>query len=113
MTSDNDKLGNSIKQTLDNSVDDLDAATLSRIRQVRTRALEKAEGQSINWFSVTSGALATACVMVFAVIILLRSESLPQNVPVDDLDLISSSESFEFYEDLEFYQWLETNELAG
>ncbi len=113
MSKENDKLENHTRQTLDNSVDELDAATLSRIRQVRARAMEKAEGKSINWFGVTSGALATASVMVFAVIILMRSETLPQTVPVDDIELISSSESFEFYEDLEFYQWLETNELAG
>ncbi len=110
---DKDKLAVNIKQTLDDSVDSLDAQTLSRIRQVRSRAIEQTEDRSLNWFGLMSGALATACVMVFAIMILLNSPDTSQMTPIDDLDLISSSDNLELYEDLEFYEWLEDEALFG
>ena len=111
-TEDN-KLETGIKQALDNSVDLLDAETLSRIRQVRARAVAKAETGSFNWFGVMSGAVATACVMVFTVMLLFKSPAVVPSIPVDDIELISSSDSLELFEDLEFYEWLEDHELAG
>ena len=108
-----DELKANIRQALDESVDALDANTLSRIRQIRAQAVDKAEAHHVNWLGVMSGALATACVMVFAVMILLKSPTPMQTVPVDDLDLISSSESLELYEDLEFYEWLEEDVLPS
>ena len=50
---------------------------------------------------------------VFAVMVLIKTPTTMQSVPVDDLELISSSDSLELYEDLEFYEWLEEHELQG
>ena len=108
-----DKLKSNIKQALDDSTDALDASTLSKIRLVRARAVEKVGNKSFNWFGVLSGALATACVMVFAIMILLKSPTPVQSVPVDDIEMISSSDNLEMFEDLEFYLWLEEHELTG
>ena len=112
---DENKFETNIKQTLDKSVDNLDANTQSRIRQIRAQAVEKAGTTSqANWFPVMTGALATACVMVFAIMLLIKSpETNIQLLPVDDLELISSSDSLEFFEDLEFYEWLEDDALFG
>lgn len=107
------KLNTSIRQSLDESVDALDANTLSKIRQVRAQAVEKAETRHVNWLGVMSGALATACVMVFAIMILLNSPGTMEAVPVDDIELISSSDNLELFEDLEFYEWLEDDALFG
>ena len=108
-----DELTTNITQTLDESVDTLDANTLSRIRQIRARAVDKAEIRLVNWSGVMSGALATACVMFFAVMILLQSPTPMQTVPLDDLEFISSSENLELFEDLEFYEWLEEDVLQS
>jgi len=114
MNQDNeDKITRNIKQTLDDSVDSLDGNTLSRIRQIRAQAIDKAVTQQSNWSVIMAGALATACVMVFAVMVLLKSPVANHTVPLDDLDLISSSESLELYEDLEFYEWLEDDVLQS
>ncbi len=110
-----------IRQSLDESVDALDANTLSNIRQIRAQALDKvgkkarkkAEGRDINWQRYLFGGLATACVMVLAVVLLLNSPSSMQPVPVDDMELISSSDNLELFEDLEFYEWLEQNDLQS
>jgi hypothetical protein len=109
-----DELKANIKQTLDESVEALDANTLSMIRQIRAQAVDKAKAHHhVNWLGVMSGALATACVMVFAVMILLKSPTPMQTVPVEDLELISSSENLELFEDLEFYEWLEEDALPS
>ena len=118
MNKDNDdKLNSNIRQSLDESVDNLDANTLSQIRQIRAQAVDKvidnSEKSHINWLPVMTGALATACVMVFAVMILLKSPTPMQILPVDDIELISSSENLELFEDLEFYEWLDEYELSG
>lgn len=112
MTNDN-KLINDIKETLDESVDSLDANILSRIRQVRAQAVEKSGNQSVNWFGVVAGGLATASVMALAIIIVTQTSDTSSNLPVDDIELISSSDSLELYEDLEFYEWLEDEDLYG
>ena len=113
MTHNEDEMNTNIRQALDESADALDANTLSKIRQIRAQAVEKAAGKSFNWFGVMSGALATTCVIVFAVMVLIKTPTTMQSVPVDDLELISSSDSLELYEDLEFYEWLEEHELQG
>ncbi len=118
MNQDNeDKLTRNIKQTLDDSVASLDGNTLSMIRQIRAQAIDKGIDKTVspqsNWSVIMTGAMATACVMVFAVMILLNSPVSNNAVPLGDLDLISSSESLELYEDLEFYEWLEDDVLQS
>lgn len=103
-----------IKQTLDDSVGALDANTLSKIRQIRAQAIEKADTKKQNhWQGILVGGLATTCVMVLAVMMLLNSPTSIEPVPVDDLELISSSDNLELFEDLEFYEWLEEDGLPS
>ncbi len=113
----NDNETVNIRQSLDESVDALDASTLAKIRQVRTQAMERAAARDVNWFAnrqgLVVGGLATACVMVLAVVLLLNSPTSIQPVPVDDMELISASDNLELFEDLEFYEWLEQNDLQS
>lgn len=113
-----DELNLNIKQSLDDSIESLDANTLSDIRQIRANAIDKAKS---NNHSVNSGhkqdfligSVATACVMVLAVVLFLNSSTSIQSIPVEDIELISSSDSFELYEELEFYEWLEEDGLQS
>lgn len=104
--SENDKLENTIRNTLDENTDNIDAATLSRIRQVRARAVERANKKYFNWFGLAGGAVATVSVMLFAVMLLLNNDSAIQPIPAEDMEMISALDEMELYEDLEFYQWL-------
>lgn len=109
-----DELKTSIKRDLDESTDALDANTLSKIRQIRAKAVEKAGNRNVDYGSgLFIGGLATACIMVLAVIMLIKSPTSIEIVPVDELELISSSDNLEFYEDLEFYEWLEEDGLQS
>ncbi|HIF50063.1 MAG TPA: DUF3619 family protein [Thiotrichaceae bacterium] len=116
-----DKFESNIRQGLDEAVDTLDANTLSRIRQIRTQAVEKekikTEGLQLNWLfnkqGLFVGGLATACVMVLAMMLLFNSPTSIQTIPEEDIELISSSDNLEFFEDLEFYEWLEEDALPS
>ena len=109
-----DELNKNIKQSLDDSVDALDANTLSKIRQVRSQAMERVGTRKINtWQGFLVGGLATTSVMVLAVVLLLNSPTSVEPLPVDDIEFISSSDNLEILEEFEFYEWLEEDGLAS
>ncbi len=113
-----DELNSNIKRSLDNSIDSLDANTLSNIRQIHADAIDKVNSKnhaiwSGNKRGFVIGGIATACVMLLAVSLLLHSPTSMQSIPVEDIELISSSGSFELYEELEFYEWLEEDGLPS
>ena len=112
-----DELNSKIRQDLNDSVESLDANTLSKIRQIRAQAIDNAESNHSIWSGnkpgFLIGGIATACVMVFAVVLLLNSPTSMQSIPAEDIELISSSDNFELYEDLEFYEWLEEDGLPS
>ena len=113
------------KQVLDESAQNLDAATLSRLNRARQSALESARPRRLRSWFVPAG-LASACAVLLAVAVVWhRPATAPQNSPDpflpsatanfsgnavagNDLDLVSSEDSIEFYQDLDFYAWLET-----
>ena len=98
------------------SVDSLDAATVSRITQIRHRALESGRQPSRWSVWVPAGAVATVCIALLVYLLVVPSQTgiqggapVQATVPaVDEVELISN---LELYEDLEFYQWLEQYEL--
>jgi hypothetical protein len=108
-----DELKSNIRQSLDDSVDTIDAEMLSKIRQIRAQAIDKAGAGNVLWPKMLVGGLATACVMVLAIMLLFNSPTSMQAVPADDIELISSSDSLELFEDLEFYEWLEEDGLPS
>jgi len=106
------------RQALDRTIEEMDAATLSRLNRIRHEALSQANNTTHRGW-LMAGALATACVLVIATGLALRGPTTtPEPIevavesPLDDLDLLSSNEDLEMLADLEFYAWLET-ELEG
>ncbi len=103
------------RQMLDDSVEHLDAATLSRLNQVRQQALESKSGFFLN-LPVWS-ALATTAAVVLLVVMLTpqQSDMSPGLTSSTDLEILAmaDSEVLEFYEELEFYEWLDYVEQTG
>ena len=99
-----------VRKALDDSVDNLDARTLSQLTQARHRALETAESKpSVHrrpfWFSL-AGLLTAAAVVVLA-IFLARHPSGPEHYSaIEDVEILAASENPEFFADMEFYAWL-------
>lgn len=112
---DNEELAKQAKLLFDDSVERLDAATLSRLNQARHVALDSLHDARpaapwLRWLPAT-GVAAVALVTVMV----MRGPGTPQ-MPVvadrvADFELLLDGESLEMLEDLEFYSWLEVAEV--
>ena len=103
------------KQMLDESAQGLDAATLSRLNRARQKALESARPRRLRPWFVPAG-VASACAVLLAVAVVWHQPgpSTPlgdgqsnASLSDTDLDMVSSDDGIEFYQDLEFYAWLD------
>jgi hypothetical protein len=99
-----------VRRTLDESVDNLDARTLSQLTQARQRALGKAASKPSPhrrpfWFSLAG--LGTAAAVVALAIFLARYPSGPDRYSaIEDVEILAASENPEFFANMEFYAWL-------
>lgn len=101
------------KQLLDRATDNLDHATLARLQRARNQALAKKNARP-SWLrrplpltGALGSALATAALVVFLVLHPSEQEAIEKNL-VADLGIFTAEESVEFFEEIEFYEWLST-----
>lgn len=105
------KLVDAAKRLLDQSAAELDRDTLSRLARARKRALAAPTGRRFFirrpvLLTGTAASLATAAaVVMLAFFSPLGRDAADQNL-VADMGLLTSEESIEFFEDIEFYEWL-------
>ncbi len=102
-----------VKQHLDQSCDALDARTLSRLNSIRHTALEhKQKRLSPLWLSF--GGMVTATFLVFSLNLtsLQFPGSATDTAPIEDIEILTTTESLDFYEEYEFYQWLAENDSS-
>ena len=119
---DDAELERQVRNVFKASVDDLDAATLSRLNRSRQQALDAAAGRSHTGWRWTAWAPAGAlAASVLAAVLLLRAPSengAPAQVAAtagsadaqqDPLELLAAGEDLELATeaDLEFYAWVE------
>ena len=107
------------KTLLDQSAEGLDAATLSRLNRVRQAALAQARSRAAQRWFLPAG-LASACMLMLAVAAwhsyapsgVARPPALPLTASANggDIDLVSSDDSLELYQNLEFYAWLDAQD---
>lgn len=110
----NDALTAKAKALFDQSVEELDAATLSRLNRGRHEALEQLGGGTVGlrwtqWVPAAGVAAAAA----FAVVLWTGDRPIDELTPpasVSDLEIILDGDDFEMLENLEFYSWIELDE---
>jgi len=109
-----------IRKRLDGYVDEMDAADLSRLRQARQRALDSV-GQKAG-FGRKFALVAWPAVAASLVLVILLGRGIDSNgidlqpdlngqqnnviAALADVDLLAAQEQTEFYENLDFYEWL-------
>lgn len=113
MSRDDEKFVNGIKQQLDQQADGMDGQTLSRLRLARATAL--AEPRQGGWRWQPLAAFASVSVLAVAVWLAMPvNKGGEQNMAaLDDMELLAAADDLEFYEEIEFYAWLEGQDEAG
>lgn len=105
------------KELFDDSVERLDAATLSRLNKGRHQALAELQqtrlaGQWARWMPAT-GVAAAALVTV----IMLQNPGVegpePPAATATDFEILLSEDSLEMLEELEFYSWIDPQDLEN
>ncbi len=109
----NEPRENKAKELFDESVDRLDAATLSRLNQVRHAALEAAQGsRSMGVWGRWVPATGVAAAALVTVIVMRGPDAVEiPSASVTDFEILLEGESLEMLKDLEFYSWLEASDL--
>lgn len=112
---DEKQLAEQAKALFDDSVEQLDAATLSRLNQGRQQALQEIRdtgsgGEWARW--VPAGGVAAAAVVAVVVWQGVPVEhSAPAAGTATDFEIMLSEDSLDMLEDLEFYSWMDTASL--
>ena len=114
------------RHLLDESVDGIDAATLSRLNRARQAALATRARRSQFW--MLPAGLAGACALLLAAAVWMpRHGGVPGGAgavhtdalatqaadPIEAGDTLSGDDSPEFYQDLDFYAWLDAQHKDG
>lgn len=107
------KSATSVKRTLDTSADELDATTLAKLRRIRHDALTFS-GQSTRpprrwWIPV--GAIGTTVVAALVATWMTTAVAPQAHVDgIEDIDLLASADNTDLYEQMDFYEWLESQQ---
>ncbi len=116
MTEHDEQTGRRAKALFDESVDALDAETLSRLNRGRQHALAALGTGANPWMRwVPAAGMATAALV--AVMVLLPGPvqppagALPQSVT--DMEILLGEDELEMFEDLEFYTWMDLADENG
>lgn len=112
-----DKLARQAKALFDESVEKLDAATLSELNRARHRALaelERGRRTDTRTWLLPAGGAAAAAALAFLVVGTNEGDlRAPAGIPAaeTDFEMLIDESSLEMLEELEFYAWLELDEV--
>ena len=114
---DDDQIIEKAKALFDDSVDSLDAATLSRLNQGRHRALAELQrassvGPWLRWLPAT-GIAAAALLAVMVMRGPDGVDTIASPATASDFEMLLEEDSLDMLEELEFYYWLEASDLEA
>jgi hypothetical protein len=118
-TPDEDKaFEKSAKAAFDDSVERLDAATLSKLNQGRQAALAEMASASPSWrWSRWVPATGMATAALVAVVVLRGPAPVDPldsaNATVTDFEILISDDALDMIEELEFYSWIDVAEFES
>jgi len=114
MSRDEEKFVSGIKEQLDQQAEVLDRATLSHLHQARVAAQAEGAGrQWRHWQPVAAFASIAVLAIAIWVAIPVNNNGDQTMAALDDMELLTAADELEFYEEIEFYQWLEAQDEQG
>jgi hypothetical protein len=106
------------KDLLNGAAENLDSRTRQRLEHIRISALRSAGEKRSGFFTplrwVMVGGFATATMAAVALFFWLNAS--PGDFPVrhiEDFEIITSREPIDFYQELDFYRWMTTQNGPG
>jgi len=101
------------RQTLEQDLQGMDAATCSQLAQIRAQAVTTATPRwQMRIVPVASLAVAaTAALLIFLWPVVQGSDT--QQLALEDIDILASDADMDVLADPDFYSWLENNSHAG
>ncbi len=109
----NRDLHESVIESLDQSIEHLDAHTLSSLNQARHRALAQlGKPRLLNPQWVKAGAFAVLLVTAINGWLFFKHSNI-QQMYTDDFEMIVTSEDYELIQDLDFVAWMVEEEHAS
>ena len=102
------------KKYFDESVENLDGETRSRLNRARQAALAELKVGGAKWIEWAPAA-GVAAAAVVAVVIWTGDPPSDVLTPASanaDIEILLTEESFEMLEDLEFYSWIDLDETS-
>jgi len=103
------RLLDNIKATLDTTESQLDPETRRALQQARHTALEQLHKPRY-WQPIAGLAVAASVTLLVVGLVTIQTNDTAVLNQHDDLSLLSAGDDLEFYENLEFYQWLALEE---
>lgn len=108
------------KTLLDDSARDLDAATLSRLNRARQAALEQRRPRATRVWLLPAGLASAACALLLAFAVWqphrhadTAKAAVSSSASATASDADADEASLEFYQNLEFYAWLDAQNKGG
>ena len=106
-----------ISSHLDQRVSDIDSQTVSALRHIRHDVLSETAGQHWSFSSLLKPMpLVTSLSFALVLSITLNMNMISETTPtpaLEDIPLLTAKDDIEFYNDLEFYQWLDVHNSNG
>jgi hypothetical protein len=107
-----------VKSTLDQQHDAIDEPTRAALRNIRHQAINHVRtGPARPWVQPllypALTAIATIAVVVSVMLTMNLNGTLSDLPTFDDIPLMTATDDIIFYQDLEFYQWLDTENING
>ena len=111
MKSTDEAFSKQAKASFDETVEQLDGATLSKLNRARHAALAEMQQPTRQW-SRWMPATGVAAAALVAVMILQNPAGIDEPLPaaVADMEILLGEDSIDMLEDLEFYSWLDVVE---
>lgn len=109
LTDEDKALMDGARKVLDQSAADVDEITAQRLRQIRRQALTQSPRSPRSAWHWSYAGAASAAVVVIAVVLWPGPQQVDPLASLEDLELLSANEDIDFYEQVEFYQWLESD----
>lgn len=106
-----------INKQLDQRVEEIDDPTKDALRRIRRSAIAQATDRSTSrwqWLQPVPIMATISLVLVISLSLRLTMTSSMHPTPaLEDIPLLTASDDIEFYNDLEFYRWIEAENLNG